>query len=409
MTEMYERNIVEIKNEYTSFLTNIMTPLIYEGIKKIYEKAYNVEQEIQATIKNNPDADIKNPGIFKIFQHFLKGIKNLNNHKIEAETNRIREASKCSEYFDILVRAVVKSYIILLTFDIGKNKRYNFNNRQISNERYHESIDVKSFVHKTYIESARMFYNYPELFWNGYKTIEIQRNQREAHTIIRTAIIEAIRKLLPMKLILEEYLQDEYLNDMDDNIEDSVPQSSYHNMKAMLQREREYELGLNNVSQILESDESVENDENDHDSNSDRSDHSQTHSHSEDSRSLDRASSENYAIRIDEEMNGGIFAKKDMSQNTHEESKHQDDISAIPEKPVQLAANEITNSKPDNKNELPPLPPGVKYITSPKPPIKGGKKKLIIDELKAYKTMVKGKKNTNDDHNSDIEINYKLK
>ena len=33
MSYFYERNITEIKNEYTTFLINIMTPFLYEGLK----------------------------------------------------------------------------------------------------------------------------------------------------------------------------------------------------------------------------------------------------------------------------------------------------------------------------------------------------------------------------------------
>ena len=43
--------------------------------------------------------------------------------------------------------------------------------------------------------------NFPELFFDEFKSIEIKRNQREAFQIIKDSINEAIRRLLPMKLI----------------------------------------------------------------------------------------------------------------------------------------------------------------------------------------------------------------
>ena len=107
MTHFYERNIVDLKTEYTTFLTNIITPLIYEGIKKIYVKSVETEKVFADACKENPD--VENPGVLKIFQSFLKGIKNINNHNIEAESNRIKEKSKCSEWFDDLVRCVNKT------------------------------------------------------------------------------------------------------------------------------------------------------------------------------------------------------------------------------------------------------------------------------------------------------------
>ena len=44
MTHYYEKNIVDIKQEYTSLLVDITTPLIYEGLKSIYCKAKQKEQ-----------------------------------------------------------------------------------------------------------------------------------------------------------------------------------------------------------------------------------------------------------------------------------------------------------------------------------------------------------------------------
>lgn len=242
MTHFYERNIVEIKTEYTSFLTNIMSPLIHEGIRKIYDKACETEKQFKEAIKDNPNMELKNPGVLRIFQEFLLGIKNLNNYKIEAETNRIREASKCSDWFDDLVKGVIKSYIVLLTYNASEKRC------RLVDEKFHNLIDIKTFVHKCYVETARMFYNYPELFWHGFSTVEIKRNQREAYELIKISIIEAIRKMLPMKLILEEYLKNDYIHD-DNEISEHMPQSRYHNMRSIVKRDMEFD----NINRILES------------------------------------------------------------------------------------------------------------------------------------------------------------
>jgi hypothetical protein len=243
MTHYYEKNIVEIKNEYTSFIVNIMTPLIYEGIKAIYEKSKNLEEKFIEKEKN--DSKTKNPGIFKIFQLFLKDVPNLNSYSIESEANRIKEKSKCSEYFDDLVKAVIKSNIILLTFNAsGKTCK-------LVNEKFHETTDTKNFVHKCYVESARLFYNNPELFWHKYSNIEIKKNQKESYELIKTAIQEAIRKMLPVKLILDEYLKNDYL------IEEHEDQ--YQDVQQMINRdiysEKEYNADPN--KQILMSEENI--------------------------------------------------------------------------------------------------------------------------------------------------------
>ena len=120
MPHYYEKNIVEIKNEYTDFLITILTPLLYEGIKSIYEKATKLEENFKQ--RELEDPSVKNPGVFKIFQICLRDIPNLNTASIENETNRIKEKCKCSEYFDALLKGTIKSHIVLLTFN-AKNKK----------------------------------------------------------------------------------------------------------------------------------------------------------------------------------------------------------------------------------------------------------------------------------------------
>ena len=130
MDYFYERNIVEIKNEYTIFLINIITPFIYEGIKSVYAFSINTDNEFNERGKHDPD--IKSPGILKLFQLSLKEIPTLNNHAIEVEVNRIKSGSKCADWFDDLVKAVIKSNIVLLTFNNHKKVP------DIVKEKYHD-------------------------------------------------------------------------------------------------------------------------------------------------------------------------------------------------------------------------------------------------------------------------------
>lgn len=205
MTHYFERNIVEIKVEYTECLCNVLVPLIYEGIKAIYKSAVTISEKLDTGSKVNPN--IKNPGILKVFQGCLKDIPTLNKHTIEVETKRIKEASKCSEWFDDLVKAVVKSYIILLTFNASGKKC------KLVNDKYHEKVDTIEFIHKCYIECARIFFNSPELFWQGYDNPTQQQNMNKAMDHIKIAVCEAIKKMLPIKLILQEYLMNDYIEE----------------------------------------------------------------------------------------------------------------------------------------------------------------------------------------------------
>jgi len=252
MSHYYEKNIVEIKNEYTEFLLHILTPLIYEGIKSIYDKAMLLEEQF----KNNNN---QNLSIFKIFQMCLRDIPNLNNISIENEVLRIKERSRCSEWFDNLVRSVIKSYIILLTFNKSQQS-------EIVKEKHHETVNINLFIHKCYIECSKLFFNYPELFWHKFSILDIKRNKEEIYKLIHEGIKEAIRQTLPMKLMLDEYLKNDFINEENEH-------DKYKNIKNMIDEEEYYEhrervpmtthnyrenITSTNIDNILNSDENNE-------------------------------------------------------------------------------------------------------------------------------------------------------
>ena len=64
----------------------------------------------------------------------------------------------------------------------------------------------KRFIHKCYIESAREIYKDPFLFTHDVSPIEHHRNLKETYNIVCDGIEEAIRILLPVRQILQEYL-----------------------------------------------------------------------------------------------------------------------------------------------------------------------------------------------------------
>lgn len=195
MTHYYEKNIVEIKCEYEKFLLNMLVPAIYDGFKSMYNNAKNHHDKLVGNAKaKNSLADL--------FKHCLKNIPTLNKNSIETETNRIKEQYKCSDWFDDLIKAVVKSFIVLLTFNAsGKTCK-------LVMEKYHEKIDTCDFVHKCYIECGHFFYNHPNVFENPKaeeKTVVYEN--------IRTCILNAIHRILPIRSILQEYLGNDYIVD----------------------------------------------------------------------------------------------------------------------------------------------------------------------------------------------------
>jgi len=192
--------LVDAKTEYTKQLINIISPVIYQGIKLIYNESKNKSienEEINSCLSN--------------FQNSLSEIPKWNQITITEKYEQILDYSKC-DWLDDLLTAVFVSHTKILT-SINTNKNKNKINLQIPK--------VDFFVHQCYIEVAREFWKNPYLFDDSVNNFEYQRNRRDAVQIIETVIAETIRKQLPVKNILKEYLGSEYSEDVNDNIESS--------------------------------------------------------------------------------------------------------------------------------------------------------------------------------------------
>ena len=196
------RYLVETKNEFNNFLCGILIPHLYHGIKGMLKYSENVYNQIEK--KNSKGAQINNPGIINIFKKTLDGLTTLNNHEIEEEYMRIKNNSGCIDWFDNLVRASFKSYVLFLTWDPkNSNSKYAENN-------IYENISIKDFIHKCYIISCNFFKDNPELFIN-------KNNKKEIFDTLKICIDMAIKKNLPYNQIIQEYLNIEFNNNNDTN------------------------------------------------------------------------------------------------------------------------------------------------------------------------------------------------
>ena len=191
----YEQHIVSIKKIYEDYLVDILCPVIYEGIQSMYKKSLSIEKKYIECGKKNPN--IENPGIEHIFKKILRDIPELNSHKVKKETDRIRSVSKIADIFDDLIKAVIRSNIILITYNVD-NKR-----REIDSSKYHENVNISEFIHNCYIHSARLFHQSPELLTN-------KIHKSKCDNVIKDAIHNSIKLMLPMKEILLEYLTQKY-------------------------------------------------------------------------------------------------------------------------------------------------------------------------------------------------------
>ena len=187
--------LVDAKNAYTSELKSILTPQLYEGIESLYNDSLSQKN------KNNR---------FKIFQLLLKEIPKWNQDIIDNETNRILKMTNC-DYIDKLVSAVFISNTRILT---SVNIKNSMNTIEISIPK------LNHFIHKCYIEIAREFYKNPFLLNKKISSKERQNNLRESISCVNNSIDNAIRKLLPIKEILNQYLVDD-IKSIDKNLLDN--------------------------------------------------------------------------------------------------------------------------------------------------------------------------------------------
>ena len=147
------------------------------------------------------------------------------------------------DWLDELVTAVFLSHTKILTAIKKNGKKQKKINLKIPK--------IDHFIHKCYIECAREFWRNPYLYSDKCSQSEYQRNVRESRNIIRNTIEETIRRLLPVKNILKEYLGE----DDDSDKETSFISDSYRdNLRKIVKKEIEICQGKNDMTINAQSD-----------------------------------------------------------------------------------------------------------------------------------------------------------
>jgi len=173
--------IVNAKIEFTSNLTTLLSPLIYEGFVTIWE---NCKNETLA---------------LKKFQDQICLIPKWNQDILDLEYSRIVNKTE-NQYIDKLIEAVFLSNVkVLSSIRIGKTKTVNV-----------PVPNTKNFIHKCYIESARKLWQDPHLIDDreSLSHVEIKKNIKRLNTMIVMCIENTIRDMIPISTILESYLND---------------------------------------------------------------------------------------------------------------------------------------------------------------------------------------------------------
>ena len=183
----YNVNVLsEAKNEYSSRLVTILTPLMIEGTKSIFEEA--------CKLCNDNDEGEK---YLMTFQNFLSHTK-WNSTIIEEETKRIITLSQCNYLDDLLTCVHITQLKILTSIRVSqKQKKIDIDIPKLSD-----------FIHKCYIQYARKLYSNVYLFEKDILPLSYQKNMREAELICQESILQVVRDGMPVEKILRAYMDE---------------------------------------------------------------------------------------------------------------------------------------------------------------------------------------------------------
>ena len=213
----YNMNVLaDAKEEYTRQLVSVLSPEIYVGIKSIYDAAQNHCNKIN------------DKSVLKKFQLLLSSVPQWNQNKVEEEFKRIVKKTDCDFIEDLITAVFVSHTKVLSSIKLKKN-----------NKTIPVNVPVGSFfIHKCYIECARNFWRKSWLLDNTASSIDIQRNMADSERLIQESIKETIRKLLPVRYILKEYIDQDFTDDeITDNIEESLSQTTKNNLRKLVRNE----------------------------------------------------------------------------------------------------------------------------------------------------------------------------
>ena len=180
-------SLIESKNEWCSRLVNILTPSIIQGLKSIFDEAYELCLE-------NDDEE----KYLMTFQNFLSRVPRWNDVIINQEVIRIGEKSGCGYLEDLITCVHIVQLKALTVSRVGsKQKKIDL-----------DVPPINQFVHKCYINVARKVYTNIYLFEKGIAPLDIQKNNRELEVIIKEMILNTVRENIPVELILKAYLDE---------------------------------------------------------------------------------------------------------------------------------------------------------------------------------------------------------
>lgn len=214
-------SLTESKNEWCARLVSIFTPAVIQGLKSIFQEAWNMCEE-------NDELD----KYLLTFQTFLSRVPKWNSEIIENERKRIIEVSSCGYLEDLISCVHIIQLKALTCIRVGqKQKKIDV-----------DIPSVDTFVHKVYNNVARKVYTNVYLFEKEVAPLQIQKHNRELEIIIKECIMESIRDTMPVEDILRSYIgetEEEEVEVKEEILEKPAPEPTQEEIQAAIQEEVE--------------------------------------------------------------------------------------------------------------------------------------------------------------------------
>ena len=185
MDDFVISNLNESRNEWCARLVSILTPLVIQGIRSIFNEAWSM-------CVSNGEVN----KYLMTFQNMLCSVHKWNSNIIEEERKRIIEKSGCNYLEDLITCVHIIQLKILTSIRVGTRQK---------------KIDITipkldHFIHKVYINVARKVYTNVYLFEKNINPLQVQKNNRELEMIVQECILVAIRDSIPTESIIRAYL-----------------------------------------------------------------------------------------------------------------------------------------------------------------------------------------------------------
>ena len=174
----------EARNEYLKQLSTWIVPYMINYYRNLWTESNAIGGQRRGMI---------------VFQEKCSEVPKWNHDMIEANVGKLLDSCRC-DYLEELMSAVFIAHTkVLISVRISaKHKKLQITLPKLDH-----------FIHRIFSECARSFWKVPYLFLDEHKPIEMQKNLLQAEALCAESISSAVRSLLPIKNILNEYLSED--------------------------------------------------------------------------------------------------------------------------------------------------------------------------------------------------------